>query len=631
MKKYTNTAILRQDSLTTGNADEGATVRVYIAGTATLATIYSDNGVTAITQPFTTNSIGDGNPGQFSFYSAGGLFDIVLNEGLATEVRLDNQSVSTEVNVLDFGAVGDGVTDDSAAIQAAIDYAESLEASTNLSTVVYTPSGLYMLASSVNANFSGSGPSFRGDGVKKSRWKSDGITGTMMTFGTGSGTFVNRNIRDMSFDGSSETATLIDATEDRYFTIQDCEFRNFTTAGLKLSKFTIRILNNSFVGNTNIGSSENSTAIGVDCGKSGNAMNDVIFRDNYFHKLGVGIRLVVGANDLKILQNDFDTCTQTGIYSQVSSQNLSIKGNYFERTGKTLNATDTPTPLLYPTDSTPMYGSIICHEQNGAESSGYNNLRIDDNNYFANVNSNEVITLSNVFDAKITDNRFNDSYSSTNFVKLIGQGTGFITRSRRVLIEGTTEGITKFLDWDLTPSSPYEDGYLNGLIVRPLTKEGAGYRKSMLLINDPTTFKHASQTINATNYGLGYNYEFVNPRQNNQLSIDITEATQLLGRYVRIFCASKSQSANSGGLRISTIHDGAVQTDVDHRFNQTATSSEGYKNNRSIIVQIPTTLTTSWGVELFQTPNESIDVINFSIFDAAIDPDQTNVIKPFYD
>jgi len=121
MKKYTNTAILRQDSLTTGNADEGAPVKVYIAGTATEAAIFSDvSGTTPIVQPFNTNTIGDSNPGQFSFYSAGGLFDIVINEG-ANETRLDSQSISTEVNVKDFGAKGDGVTDDTAAIQAACD------------------------------------------------------------------------------------------------------------------------------------------------------------------------------------------------------------------------------------------------------------------------------------------------------------------------------------------------------------------------------------------------------------------------------------------------------------------------------------------------------------------------------
>lgn len=43
------------------------------------------------------------------------------------------------VNVLDFGAVGDGVTDDAAKIQAAIDYADSIDGS------VYFPSGTFVV------------------------------------------------------------------------------------------------------------------------------------------------------------------------------------------------------------------------------------------------------------------------------------------------------------------------------------------------------------------------------------------------------------------------------------------------------------------------------------------------------
>lgn len=49
------------------------------------------------------------------------------------------------VNVLDFGAVGDGVTNDTAAIQAAIDYAGEL-ASTNGGGVVFIPKGVYVVS-----------------------------------------------------------------------------------------------------------------------------------------------------------------------------------------------------------------------------------------------------------------------------------------------------------------------------------------------------------------------------------------------------------------------------------------------------------------------------------------------------
>lgn len=57
------------------------------------------------------------------------------------------------VNVLDFGAVGDGVTDDTAAIQAAFTYGES----------VYFPNGSYLFSTSLTC--SSSNISIQGDGV----------------------------------------------------------------------------------------------------------------------------------------------------------------------------------------------------------------------------------------------------------------------------------------------------------------------------------------------------------------------------------------------------------------------------------------------------------------------------------
>lgn len=67
------------------------------------------------------------------------------------------------VSVKDFGTVGDGVTDDTSAIQAAIDYAESLSAaSPSRGMVVYFPSGQYLVTASLTINTSR--VSLRGDG-----------------------------------------------------------------------------------------------------------------------------------------------------------------------------------------------------------------------------------------------------------------------------------------------------------------------------------------------------------------------------------------------------------------------------------------------------------------------------------
>lgn len=56
-----------------GRAIGGATVSVYNSGTSTLATIYSDNGVTAKSNPFLTDAL----DGRFNFYAENGVYDIV--------------------------------------------------------------------------------------------------------------------------------------------------------------------------------------------------------------------------------------------------------------------------------------------------------------------------------------------------------------------------------------------------------------------------------------------------------------------------------------------------------------------------------------------------------------------------
>ncbi len=56
-----------------GNAKAGASVYVYAAGTTTASTIYSDDGVTAATNPLTTDS-----RGMFYFHAADGLYDLLV-------------------------------------------------------------------------------------------------------------------------------------------------------------------------------------------------------------------------------------------------------------------------------------------------------------------------------------------------------------------------------------------------------------------------------------------------------------------------------------------------------------------------------------------------------------------------
>src|SRR5881296_2127176 len=62
-----------------GNALKNASVTVKIAPGGANATIYSDDGVTPITNPLTTDS-----DGSYEFYAANGLYDMVITASGAT-------------------------------------------------------------------------------------------------------------------------------------------------------------------------------------------------------------------------------------------------------------------------------------------------------------------------------------------------------------------------------------------------------------------------------------------------------------------------------------------------------------------------------------------------------------------
>ena len=81
MQKYQNSI-----QNTDGTAVWGATVKVYVYGTSTLATIYSDNGSTVISNSAVTTDV----QGEFSFYAANGRYSLsVIKSNVASEVYSD--------------------------------------------------------------------------------------------------------------------------------------------------------------------------------------------------------------------------------------------------------------------------------------------------------------------------------------------------------------------------------------------------------------------------------------------------------------------------------------------------------------------------------------------------------------
>jgi hypothetical protein len=138
MQRYFDVVQNRQ-----GTAVVGATVTVYDSN-GNLATLYSNNSNAATSNPVYTNA-----DGEYAFYAANGTYTIqIAATGYAGETKpgvvLFDPLDAGIVSVKDFGARGDGVTDDTAAIQAAI----TACANKTLSF----PSGNYKVTATINVN-----------------------------------------------------------------------------------------------------------------------------------------------------------------------------------------------------------------------------------------------------------------------------------------------------------------------------------------------------------------------------------------------------------------------------------------------------------------------------------------------
>ena len=115
MQKYFD-AVLRSD----GRPAVGATIAVTVTSTGLPATLYSDNGVTVIPGSTLTADAS----GEYNFYAQNGLYTLTTSyRGYVTEaktnVTLFDPKDSIAPSVKDFGSVGDGVTDDTAAFNSA--------------------------------------------------------------------------------------------------------------------------------------------------------------------------------------------------------------------------------------------------------------------------------------------------------------------------------------------------------------------------------------------------------------------------------------------------------------------------------------------------------------------------------
>ncbi|MCA7962495.1 hypothetical protein LGM54_05955 [Burkholderia cenocepacia] len=119
---------------------------------------------------------------------------------------------TSPVSVRQFGAVGDGVTDDTAAFQAALNAGL---------TTVYVPAGRYLLGKLVMPTTVGF--VFYGDGTSSVLIQKAG-TGSLLTWDTSSVHYVQGYVERLAFDGGNGTGHTIDTSGTGGLTLQDLYF-----------------------------------------------------------------------------------------------------------------------------------------------------------------------------------------------------------------------------------------------------------------------------------------------------------------------------------------------------------------------------------------------------------------------
>lgn len=209
-----------------GTCIPNALVYVYVGSTSTLATLYSDNGVTPTVNPVTTNS-----DGEYAFYAANGTYTLSIQAtgfdsqsrpgtiifdpadggqfvasnvsftqvGTGAVIRTVQAKLEESISVKDFGATGDGVTNDYTAVLNALTAGKG--------KAVYFPAGTYLLNSSITMDSTFSNTDIYGDGPGSVIKTGDAATQATFYIRQVS----NLSIRSLKFDGNSAAQSSVNA------------------------------------------------------------------------------------------------------------------------------------------------------------------------------------------------------------------------------------------------------------------------------------------------------------------------------------------------------------------------------------------------------------------------------------
>ena len=225
--------------------------------------------------------------------------------GSGAVARTTASKLQESVSVKDFGAVGDGTTDDTAAIQAAFNSVPAVGGN------IFIPAGTYKLTGTGLTFFAKSNAHIYGAGMGATI-----LDGSAVTGGSPNAVIV------LGYASSAPSPAVL----------QDVTLRDFSIKGSG-SATTGNIINYRGINNITFARLEVSKGYNevIYCDGATDAFHGLIVKDCYFHdcfayySYGVNTN-TLGVRDIEITGNRFENMA-TGVY--ILGENINISGNFF--------------------------------------------------------------------------------------------------------------------------------------------------------------------------------------------------------------------------------------------------------------------------------------------------------------
>lgn len=295
--------------------------KIYIS---LLLILFFCNSVFAATRDIVPRATGEGSIGTSTKEWASGYFNTVYSDNLITKGPI--------FDVKAYGAVGDDSTDDTIAIQAAIDAAEVNGG------IVFFPIGIYKTTSALS--ITKSGVSLKGTGI--TNWNGEAPIRTKATlikyYGTtGSAIALNRagaegawdssnfiahiNIEDLAI--SIDSPAITDTTYGIRAVVRDSNFSRILIQGFKYGMYLESSIINNF-NNVQFGGSLGGTDGANDIGLYlNNQCNSSMFNDCFFHNNRIHIK-AANCGRIWIDQCTFEQAGSNTVWGNTGSRGITV-------------------------------------------------------------------------------------------------------------------------------------------------------------------------------------------------------------------------------------------------------------------------------------------------------------------